>query len=145
MLWHISPHMIHIFILILFVIFHLCSDSIKRGWGLFCVLAVNIRPTKSLYPSLLNFVEEHIVSTDEPDPISRAAHYARAKLEKMYQTGPRRSIPSLQEINLVIVRYLLSLYHYLYYSILLLMPFWVVVLLVVISSAPSTTALLFLE
>ncbi|KAJ1676392.1 hypothetical protein EV182_008280 [Spiromyces aspiralis] len=79
------------------------QESVKRGWGLFSVLAASIRPTKSLYPSLLNFVESHASAEKAPVIIVNAASYTRAKLTRVFQIGPRRSVPSLQEINLVLV------------------------------------------
>ncbi|KAJ1921886.1 hypothetical protein H4219_000232 [Mycoemilia scoparia] len=80
------------------------QESLKRGWGLFCVLAANIRPSKSLHPSLLNFVDRCINSNGQPEFVFQAARYAKGKIEKLCQMGPRQSIPSTQEIILVLQR-----------------------------------------
>lgn len=76
------------------------SDSVFRGWQLFCVVLVTFPPSKNLEAYVGSFIQERITTNrDDPGRIDIMAKYCLGRLAAIAKRGPRGKAPTYAEIE----------------------------------------------
>lgn len=92
------------------------SDSVFRGWQLFCVVLVTFPPSKNLEAYVGSFIQERITTNrDDPGRIDIMAKYCLGRLAAIAKRGPRGKAPTYAEIetasvNIAVMTRLLTMY-----------------------------------
>lgn len=81
------------------------SDSVFRGWQLFCVILVTFPPSKNLEAYVGSFIQERITTKrDDPGRLDIMAKYCLGRLGAIAKKGPRGKPPTFAEIETASVR-----------------------------------------
>jgi hypothetical protein len=83
------------------ILIYLCSESIRKGWEILCVISVTFPPSKNLESYLHRFVQQH--HDCQKNQVNILSRYVSQKLERICIRGARGKVLSEAEIERAMV------------------------------------------